>query len=136
MERLYRRRPGKCRAGRSGVYEAVTLRYVNFRWGLTGELQDMEVANGRVLSRHRFSGIPAEAEGVVDLDGRYLLPSFVDAHCHILPTGLDLAKLHLGSANSREEVLELVRQRHRDQPDGWLLAVHYDQNKLEDGLHL
>jgi len=61
--------------------------------------------------------------------------AFVDNHCHILPTGLDLAKLHLGSADSHQQVLDLLAERHRVQPEGWLLAVHYDQNRYQ-GVHL
>ena len=61
--------------------------------------------------------------------------AFVDNHCHILPTGFDLAALHLGGTNSHAEVLDRLRDRHRSQPDGWLLAVHYDQNRYE-GVHL
>ena len=61
--------------------------------------------------------------------------AFVDNHCHILPTGLDLAALHLGEANSHAEVLDHLRDRYRSHPDGWLLAVHYDQNRY-DGVHL
>lgn len=61
--------------------------------------------------------------------------AFVDNHCHILPTGLDLAKLHLGSTESHGEILDLLEERHRAQPDGWLMAVHYDQNRYQ-GIHL
>lgn len=113
------------------------MRYVNFRWGYSGERQELEVDNGRVVSRAPSAQIgTAGRDDVVDLGGRYLLPSFVDAHCHVLPIGLDLNKLHLGSANSHEEVLQAVRDRHQSHPDGWLLAVHYNQTKYEGGRHL
>jgi len=61
--------------------------------------------------------------------------AFVDNHCHILPTGLDLAALHLGGAESHSEVLDRIRDRDQSHPDGWLLAVHYDQNRY-NGIHL
>jgi len=115
------------------------MRYVNFKWGLTGEHQCMEVENGRVVSRTPLQSYELESasrSGVVDLGGRFLLPSFIDAHCHILPTGLDLKRLYLGNATSRDEVLQLVRENHVDKPDGWLQAVHYNQTKFEDGEHL
>jgi predicted amidohydrolase YtcJ len=60
---------------------------------------------------------------------------FHDPHCHILPTGLDLQKLHLGSAESHSDVMRLLQARHTSHPDGWLLAVHYDQTRYE-GIHL
>lgn len=88
----------------------------------------MRVANGRVTEL---------ADGdQVDLGGRWMLPAFVDSHCHILPAGLDLQKLHLGEAASPDDVLHRVRDRHRSHPDGWLQAVHYDQNRFPGGRHL
>jgi predicted amidohydrolase YtcJ len=95
-----------------------------------------------------FDIVDRQAKRVQIADGRIStveviskegLPSFhaafVDNHCHILPTGLDLAKLHLGSADSHQQVFDLLTERHRVQPEGWLLAVHYDQNRYQ-GVHL
>ena len=74
-------------------------RYTNFKWALTGELQDMEVQDGYVRSRHGHDpSISIAPSKVIDLAGQYVLPSFVDAHCHILPTGLNLSKLLFFSA--------------------------------------
>lgn len=64
------------------------------------------------------------------------MPGFVDCHCHILATGLDLQKLDLTGCASREEVLNRVRERGADTRDEWLLAVQYDQARFEDGRHL
>jgi predicted amidohydrolase YtcJ len=115
----------------------MSTKYVNFRWGLTGERQEMEVIDGRVAARNPASQSREVAgDGVIDLGGRFVLPGFIDAHCHVLPIGLDLKKLHLGPANSHEEVLQMVRERHASHPDGWLLAVHYNQTKYEGNRHL
>jgi len=107
--------------------------YTNFRWGLSGEAQAMRVENGSVTQRG--PQVPTEGADETDLGGKFLLPALTDCHCHILPTGLDLAKLHLGTVDSQAAVLDAVRERHREVPDGWLLAVHYDQNKW-GGNHL
>lgn len=72
-----------------------------------------------------------------DLTGRVLLPSFTDAHCHILPIGLFLQQLDLSACRSREDVLDALRDRERQlEPGKWLLATMYDQNKFQDGHHL
>ncbi|HSI74063.1 MAG TPA: amidohydrolase [Fimbriimonas sp.] len=107
--------------------------YTNFRWWETGEPQTMVVDEGKVVSR----GIDrAPAAETIDLGGQVLMPSFIDSHCHILPTGLDLKKLNLTTASSHQEVLDLVAQRLRVDASPWLLAVHYDQTKYADGRHL
>jgi predicted amidohydrolase YtcJ len=100
----------------------------NFRWGFNGETQHMVVENGRVVDR--ASGLFPGPDTVTDLGGKYLLPSFIDAHCHILPTGLDLQKLHLGPCTNHADVLDSVAARDQTLPsDEWLMAVHYDQTK-------
>lgn len=93
----------------------------------------MLVEKGRVVDR----GPTVGAGDAVVLKGRFLLPAFIDSHCHILPTGLDLADLHLGSCQTREEVLAAVRNRQAELKEGeWLMAVHYDQTKYADARHL
>ncbi|MCH8978698.1 MAG: amidohydrolase [Armatimonadetes bacterium] len=72
-----------------------------------------------------------------DLGGATVLPGFVDAHCHILPTGLDMHRLHLGDCSTPEQALDAVRDRHKNHDgDEWLAAVHYDQTRFPDGLHM
>ncbi|CAN5363643.1 amidohydrolase [soil metagenome] len=109
---------------------------VNFRWWESNEPQEMLIENGRVLWRDTVAGVKAEGADKVDLGGKILIPSYIDSHCHILPTGLDLQKLDLSPAISHQDVLGLLRQRHKDQPEGWLLAVQYDQTKYEGGVHI
>lgn len=102
--------------------------YTNFLWWRTGEPQSMLVENGRVV--YRGPSIDTDAP-VEDLGRSTIRPSFIDNHCHILPTGLDLQKLYLGNCQSNQEVMDLVRERLVQTPqDRWLLAVHYDQTKF------
>lgn len=61
--------------------------------------------------------------------------NWIEGHAHILPAGLDLLKLNLSNCQTAAEVLSAVAERHREQPDGWLHAVQYDQTKY-DGIHL
>lgn len=97
-------------------------------WAFDGVPQRIEVRNGRVISREPSTSLA---------DVRRIAPAFVDAHCHILPAGLDLQKLDLSHCNSHEEVLQAVRERHGDLESGqWLMAVHYDQTKYAGGEHL
>lgn len=108
--------------------------YTNFVWALDGSLQSMRIDEGRVVKR--FGGLSDEA-GAIDLQGRNVAPAFVDAHCHILPGGLDLQKLSLIDCESHEAVLDKVRDQHaRLEPGRWLMAVHYDQTKYAGGAHL
>lgn len=103
-------------------------KYTNFKWWRTGEAQEMLVADGTVVTRG--PNLPV-ADETADFQGATLYPAFIDNHCHILPTGLDLQKLHLGACQSNQEVLDAVRDRLPQIQEGkWLQAVHYDQTKF------
>ncbi len=108
----------------------------NVRWGNECERQSMLIENGRVVARG--PGIASADAKVTDLGGKFVLPSFVDGHCHILPLGLDLQKPNLCHCASQAEVLEAVRDSCAGNDDSvsWLLCVHYDQNRFPDGKHL
>src|SRR5580658_11307487 len=102
--------------------------YTGFKWWFTGEPQHMLVEDGRVLARGNSLDVPADVPRH-DLGGQWLQPSFIDAHCHILPSGLDLLKLHLGDAECHADVLDLLIDRLKKEDEGWLRAVHYDHNR-------
>jgi predicted amidohydrolase YtcJ len=109
--------------------------YTNFTWGFTGERQAMLVEAGLVVARGE--AVENAEAVVVDLSGKCVMPKFIDEHCHILPTGLDLQKLHLGACDSHEEVLARIRARLADlEPGRWLQAVHYDQTRYANAEHL
>lgn len=103
--------------------------FTNLCWYADGTPQDLEVLNGRVVHRRPSTNFAQP--------GQWLAPAFVDAHCHILPTGLDMLKLSLIDAHRHEDVLERVAAFERAlEPGKWLMAVHYDQTKYAGGRHL
>lgn len=107
-----------------------------FIWGLDGSVQEMVVDGGRVIHRGPI-GTAGTAERISDCSGRVLIPAFIDNHCHILPTGLDLLKVQLGGCSEREQVLEALRGAEQNLSEGeWLMAVHYDQTKFADSKHI
>lgn len=53
-------------------------------------------------------GLVDGADEVVDLDGALVTPGFVDAHAHVLDTGLRLASVDLHGARDLGEVLDRV----------------------------
>ncbi len=91
----------------------------------------MLVEGGKVVNRVTSSQAIMPERHTVDLKGRTICPSFIDNHCHILPTGLDLQKLNLSTCQSNSDVLDALRSRISSvEPGKWLHAVHYDQTKF------
>jgi predicted amidohydrolase YtcJ len=62
---------------------------------------------------------------IIDLDGAFVAPAFVDGHVHVTATGLTMSGLDLRGATSRQQCLQMIADyagRHRDGPvwgHGW-----------------
>jgi len=69
-----------------------------------------------------------EAE-VVDLDGAFLAPGFVDPHVHVTALGLQLIGLDLSGAESLEQCLALVGEYARAHPEGVIIGEGWDESR-------
>lgn len=69
---------------------------------------------------------------VIDLDGAFVAPAFVDSHVHLTATGLSLTGLDLRSATSREHCLTLVAEHARRHPDGIIWGSGWDESGWPD----
>lgn len=68
---------------------------------------------------------------VVAAGGRRLMPGFIDSHLHLLGHGLLLERLDLRQARSRDELVDLVRERATQLPPGaWVLGGGWDEERL------
>ena len=75
---------------------------------------------------------------IVDLEGKTVLPGFIDPHGHIVATAQTLMIVTLGDVTSKEELLERLKKELEENPpqgDKWLIGFGYDNTKFEDGLH-
>lgn len=69
---------------------------------------------------------------VVRLGPRALIPGFIDAHNHFVSFGLRLMRLDLAAARSKEDLLDLVRQRAQMTPtEGWIVGHSWDEATWE-----
>lgn len=81
------------------------------------------VADGTVAwigSDDTAAGLVDRADEVVDLDGALVAPAFVDAHVHVLETGLALESVDLspaGGVHSLADALDAVRRAAQSRPD-------------------
>lgn len=88
------------------------------------------IKDGKVL----FTGTEAEArknyeaKQNIDLQGKFLYPGFIDAHCHFYGYAVDLVKADLTGTSSWQQALEKLQQHAAVHPDGWLLGRGWDQN--------
>lgn len=60
----------------------------------------------------------------IPLDGAFVTPGFVDAHVHATSSGLHLAGVDLTGTLSAQEVLSVLREAARKEPDASVLMAH------------
>lgn len=66
---------------------------------------------------------------VIDLDGGFVTPAFVDSHVHVTATGLALVGLDLRAATSRDDALRLLSDYARRNPTGPIWAHGWDESR-------
>jgi predicted amidohydrolase YtcJ len=69
---------------------------------------------------------------IVDLDGAFVAPAFVDSHVHLTATGLTVAGLDLRNATSLRHCLALVGDYVRTHPDGPIWGHGWDESGWPD----
>ena len=81
-----------------------------------------------------ISAIDAAPRGeIIDLQGRFLGPAFIDSHVHLLLGGRALSQAHLAGVSSREEFESVIRAKHESLPnDVWLEASGWDQGNWQE----
>ena len=66
---------------------------------------------------------------IVDLEGKTVLPGFIDSHIHLLGFALTLRDVPLADTRSIEEIKSRVSERAARTPeDGWILGRGWDQD--------
>jgi predicted amidohydrolase YtcJ len=121
---------------------------------LGGPILTMDASNRVVeallIDGDRIAAVGSEAElrgragpdtPVVDLQGKALLPGFIDAHAHFPGAGIFAVLLNLnsppiGEIESIEDIVELLRERATDTSKGdWVLGMGYDDTLLAEERH-
>lgn len=98
------------------------------------------VRNGKfaaVGSSTELRALAGPATEVLDLAGRTVVPGFIDAHVHVLSSGV----LHLLAADctlpSVAAVLQALRERAARTPEGgWVRGFQFDDTKMAEQRHL
>lgn len=73
-----------------------------------------------------------EVENEVNLNGKFVYPGFIDAHCHFYWYGIGLQKADLVGTKSFNEVIERLQAYVKQYPDkDWIEGRGWDQNDWE-----
>ena len=95
---------------------------------------------GRSREVRFLEGVDTE---VIDLDGRVLLPGFVDAHTHLTTVGRYLVHADLSTADSPDEAVDLLAEQaasveadSSESAADWVLGYGYDESAWDDDRYL
>ncbi|MFX1486667.1 MAG: amidohydrolase [Promethearchaeota archaeon] len=67
---------------------------------------------------------------VINLEGKVVLPGFIDAHTHFIKMGLDFNRVNLRGAKSLREALEKIKDRVSTTPKGeMIIGTNWDESK-------
>lgn len=75
---------------------------------------------------------------VIDLQGRCMLPGFIDGHSHFVSVANSLRLCDLSSAKSFADIITLMKQfqkKHGLNENDWLIGTGYDHNFLKEKSH-
>jgi predicted amidohydrolase YtcJ len=90
------------------------------------------VKDGQIVavgSAEKILALAGRETVVHRLEGAFVYPGFIDAHCHLLSLGLHLDRLDFVGTSSFEEVIDKVSARTKGTPPGeWILGRGWDQN--------
>ncbi len=69
---------------------------------------------------------------VVDLQGKLILPGFIDSHLHFTSGGYYLLGINLRQALSKEDLVFLIRDYIKGKEDRWVTGGRWDHEKWQD----
>jgi len=88
------------------------------------------VGTNREILRYRDAGTE-----VLDLEGRFIAPGFIDSHIHFYQGGANLASVQLRDASTPEEFIRRIREyAARQKPGTWILGGDWDGKSAGQGV--
>lgn len=69
---------------------------------------------------------------VIDLQGKTVLPGFIDSHVHFLAYALQMDRIDLTGMSKGEVVAKVREAANREDGEGWILGRGWDCNRWED----
>ncbi|OFX89127.1 MAG: amidohydrolase [Bacteroidetes bacterium GWF2_33_16] len=68
------------------------------------------------------------SDQVIDLQGKYVYPGLIDAHCHFYGYCLSLLQADLRSTKSFDEIVDIIKEHDTKYNSEWVLGRSWDQN--------
>jgi predicted amidohydrolase YtcJ len=95
--------------------------------------ESFAVKDGKFVAVGGINDIQSKysANEVIDLDGKYVYPGFIDAHCHFYGYCMSLLQANLRGTKSFDEILSTLKEHDAKYNSEWILGRGWDQNDWE-----
>ena len=101
--------------------------------------QNFSTAEAIAISDHRIMAVGTSreilrkysADEVRDLQGAYVYPGWIDAHCHFFGYGMNLNAVDLTGTGSVEEIIDILLENRNRYQGSWITGRGWDQNDWE-----
>lgn len=98
--------------------------------------ESVAVKDGRIEAVgtwQELNNMVNEQTKVIDLDGKTVIPGFIDAHQHIVSFGFNLLNVNC-RVSSIKEMVQAVEERAKIlQPDEWIIGFGFDEANYAEG---
>ncbi|MFO7827217.1 MAG: amidohydrolase [Bacteroidales bacterium] len=94
------------------------------------EAESFAIKNGKFIDVGTSNQILSKynAPEVVDLEGKFVYPGFIDAHCHFYGYCMSLLQANLRGTKSFDEILSVLKKHDEKYNSEWILGRGWDQN--------
>ncbi|KAJ3693084.1 hypothetical protein LUZ60_012179 [Juncus effusus] len=96
--------------------------------------ESMAIKDGRILKIGDYSsikGLIGDDTNEINLNGKVVLPGFIDSHVHLIIGGLHMASVELGGVRSKDEFISKVKEAVKEKKAGeWILGGGWNNNLL------
>ena len=100
-----------------------------------GEVEAIAVYEDRILaagSNDEIRGLVGERTQIIELDGRLLIPGFIEGHGHFMGLGEARLTLDLSGTTSWDQVVDMVRDAAAEAPEGaWITGRGWHQERWD-----
>lgn len=124
------------------LYADLIVTNANIETVTQGRAHAMAVRDGKILAVGRTEELlklAAPKTQIEDLQGKTVLPAFIDAHMHLITAGLRETGFHLdlSECSSLEEALERIRSRiQATEQDRWVIARGWVETRWPERRYL
>ncbi len=99
------------------------------------------IENGKIIkvgSKDEVFELKDSETELVGLEGKTMLPGFIDSHSHITAVAQTLMIVNLSEANSKEEFISMLKEyvkNNSPKAGEWVIGFGYDNTKFENEEH-